>query len=401
MRFLIWIIGLFALAVLVGLAATVNTGYAILYLPPYRMEVSFNFLLVALVLLVLLTHGALRLIGLAAGLPEEVRHFQRQKKLRAARHALREAGIAFFEGRYQKAEREAAKAIDDEYAPENRALALLFAARAAAAIGDTDKRDRYLSQLDALPERLRLARYMLEAELKLQAKAPLEALAAVERARAVSPNLTSALRLELKIRLMQRQPEAVLALTEKLLKADALEAAQARRYRVAAYRQQLFNFTHGSEVRDWLKKVPEVEQRNPELTAVVVDRLIVLGAEAQAAQLLCAAFERDDGVPELSRRLGQLAERLPADQRLELLSRAEQWLPHHPEDHQLLIALGRLALSQQLWGKAQSYLEASLSLEPTLLAHAELARLFEATEKHELAERHYRQSLELALNNEA
>jgi HemY protein len=398
---LIWIVGLFALAVLVGLASTVNTGYAILFLPPYRMEVSFNFLIVALVLLVLLTHGALRLIGLATGLPAEVRRFQRQKKLKAARHALREAGIAYFEGRYQRAEREAAKAIDDEYAPENRALALLIAARSAAAIGDIDKRDLYLNQLDALPERLRLARHMLEAELKLQAKEPLEALAAVERARALSPNLTSALRLELKIRLLQRQPEAVLALTEKLLKADALEAAQARRYRVAAYRQQLANFTHGSEVRDWLKKVPEVERRNPELIAAVVDRLIVLGAESQAATLLCAAFDGDDGGPELSRRLGQLAERLPSDERLELLSRAEKWLPNHPDDYQLLIALGRLALSQQLWGKAQSYLEASLSLNPTLLAHAELARLFEATEKPELAERHYRQSLELALINEA
>lgn len=401
MRFLIWIVGLFALAVLVGLASTINTGYAILFLPPYRMEVSFNFLIVALVLLVLLTHGALRLIGLATGLPAEVRRFQRQKKLKAARHALREAGIAYFEGRYQRAEREAAKAIDDEYAPENRALALLIAARSAAAIGDVDKRDLYLNQLDTLPERLRLARHMLEAELKLQAKEPLEALAAVERARALSPNLTSALRLELKIRLLQRQPEAVLALTEKLLKADALEAAQARRYRVAAYRQQLANFTHGSEVRDWLKKVPEVERRNPELIAAMVDRLIVLGAESQAATLLCAAFEGDDGGPELSRRLGQLAERLPSDERLELLSRAEKWLPSHPEDYQLLIALGRLALSQQLWGKAQSYLEASLSLNPTLLAHAELARLFEATEKPELAERHYRQSLELALINEA
>jgi HemY protein len=398
---LIWIVGLFALAVLVGLASTINTGYAILFLPPYRMEVSFNFLIVALVLLVLLTHGALRLIGLATGLPAEVRRFQRQKKLKAARHALREAGIAYFEGRYQRAEREAAKAIDDEYAPENRALALLIAARSAAAIGDVDKRDLYLNQLDTLPERLRLARHMLEAELKLQAKEPLEALAAVERARALSPNLTSALRLELKIRLLQRQPEAVLALTEKLLKADALEAAQARRYRVAAYRQQLANFTHGSEVRDWLKKVPEVERRNPELIAAMVDRLIVLGAESQAATLLCAAFEGDDGGPELSRRLGQLAERLPSDERLELLSRAEKWLPSHPEDYQLLIALGRLALSQQLWGKAQSYLEASLSLNPTLLAHAELARLFEATEKPELAERHYRQSLELALINEA
>jgi HemY protein len=400
MRFVLWIIGLFGLAVLLGLASTVNTGYAILYLPPYRMEVSFNFLIVLLLLLIVGTYGLLRMVAMALALPGEVRRFQRQKKLKVARHALREAGIAYFEGRYQRAEREAAKAVDDEYAPENRALALLIAARSAAAVGDIDKRDMYIAKLDALPERLRLARYMLEADLKLKAKEPLGALAAVEKARSLSPNLTAALRLELKIRLMQRQPEAVLALTEKLLKSDALEGEQARRYRIAAYGQQLAGFTHGSEVRDWFRKVPDVEQRNPELTARVIDRLIVLGDEKQAAELLTATFNKGDDSPELSRRLGQLAERLPEVERIELLAHAESWLPGRPDDHQLLIALGRLALAQQLWGKAQSYLEASLSLEPTLLAHAELARLFEATEKPELAERHYRQSLELALSHE-
>ena len=72
----------------------------------------------------------------------------------------------------------------------------------------------------------------------MDAKQPLEALAAIERARAISSNLTSALRLELKIRMLLKQPEQVLQITEKLLKADALEAEQARRYRLAAYRQQ-------------------------------------------------------------------------------------------------------------------------------------------------------------------
>ncbi|RXZ44394.1 heme biosynthesis HemY N-terminal domain-containing protein [Crenobacter cavernae] len=400
MKFVLWIVGLFALAVLLGLASTVNNGYAILFLPPYRMEVSFNLLIVGVIVLILLTHGALRLIGAAASLPAEVRRFQRQKKLKAARHALREAGIAFFEGRYQKAEREAAHSIEDEYSPENKALALLIAARAAGATGDTAKRDAYLTQLDALPERLRLARHMLEAELKLSAKDPLEALAAVERARALSPNLTSALRLELKIRLMQKQPDAVLALTEKLLKADALEPEQARRYRIAAYNQQLAGFTSGAEVARWLKKVPDVERANPDLMQAVIDRLLLLGDDAQAAQLLSASFDKGEASPELSRRLGQLAERLPAATRVELLSRAEKWLAASPDDHWLLVALGRLAFAEQLWGKAQSYLEASLSLQTTLAAHAELARLFEATDKPELAERHYRQSVELALSDE-
>ncbi|UTH75861.1 heme biosynthesis protein HemY [Chromobacterium sp. IIBBL 290-4] len=399
MKFALWIIGLFALAVLVGLASTLNTGYAILFLPPYRMEVSFNLMIVLVIALIAATHLTLRLIALATGLPQQVQRFQKQKKLKAARHALREAGIAFFEGRFQKAEREAVKSLDNEYSDENRALALLIAARSAGAAGDLEKRDDYLAKLDQMPDRLQLARHMLDAELKLEDKDAPGALLALERARALSPNLTNALRLELKARMLQKQPEAVLSLTEKLLKADALEPEQARRYRLAAYQQQLGALLSEREVRDWLKRMPEAESRNPQLLQAVVKHLIRLQQYDYAATLLAEALSADDmDLPELSRELGQLASQVSVDKRLALLKDAERWLQQRPRDHWLLLALGRLALAQQLWGKAQSYLEASASIEPTLCAHAELARLFEATGKEEQAQQQYQRSLELALS---
>ena len=398
MRFVFWIVGLFALAVLIGLAATLNTGYAILFVPPYRLEVSFNFLLIAVVLLILVAYGVLRLLGLAANLPAEVRAFQRQKKLKAARHALREASIALFEGRYQRAEREALKSITDEYADENRALALMIAARSAASVGDADKRDAYLARLEGMPERIQLARHMVEAQIRLDAKQPLEALAAVEHARALSPNLTSALRLELKIRLLLKQPEQVLQLTEKLLKADALDAEQARRYRLAAYHQQLATLSSERELRSWLKKVPEVERHNPDLVADVVRQLQTVAAPQLAAELLAAALADDEqATPELARQLGQLAEALTGPQRLTLMRDAESWLKQRPRDHMLLLALGRLALAEQLWGKAQSYLEASLSIQPTMCAHAELCRLFRAISRDDDASEQQARALAIAL----
>jgi len=397
-KFVIWIVGLFALAVLVGLASTVNTGYAILFLPPYRMEVSFNALIIGILLLIVLVHFVLRLIGIAARMPEEVRRFQRQKKLKAARHALREAGIAFFEGRFQRAEREAIRAIDDEYSEDNRALALLIAARAAGSMRDYDKRNQYLAKLDGLPSRLQLAHHVLEAELKLDAKDAPGALAAVERAREISPNLTSALKIELRIRLLQKQPDAVLALTEKLLKSDAIDAEQARRYRLTAYRQQLAALTSGPEIQAWLKRIPDVERANPDLLADVVARLTALEDSDQAATLIALALGDEElATPELAQKLGRLAATLSPDKRLALMHEAEGWLKSRPDDHLLLLALGRLALAQQLWGKAQSYLEASLSLTPTLTAHAELARLFEATGKESEAQRHEAQCLRIAL----
>jgi HemY protein len=393
-----WIVGLFALAVLIGLASTLNTGYAILFVPPYRMEVSFNLLIIAVVVLVLVAYAVLRLLGLAANLPQEVRTFQRQKKLRASRHALREAAISLFEGRYQRAEREALKSIDDEYAEENRALALMIAARSAASVGDNAKRDGYLSRLESMPQRIQLARHMVEAQIRMDAKQPLEALAAIERARAISSNLTSALRLELKIRMLLKQPEQVLQITEKLLKADALEAEQARRYRLAAYRQQLVGLGSEREVRDWLKRIPGVEKQNPDLVVDISRHLIALDTYPLAAELIATALsDEEQATPELARELGMLAEHIDSQRRLTLMRDAENWLKSRPRDHMLLLALGRLALAEQLWGKAQSYLEASVSMQPTLCAHAELSKLFATLGKDDKAAQHQALALKIAL----
>ncbi len=398
MRFVFWIVGLFALAVLIGLASTLNTGYAILFVPPYRMEVSFNLLIIAVVVLVLVAYAVLRLLGLAANLPQEVRTFQRQKKLRASRHALREAAISLFEGRYQRAEREALKSIDDEYAEENRALALMIAARSAASVGDNAKRDGYLSRLESMPQRIQLARHMVEAQIRMDAKQPLEALAAIERARAISSNLTSALRLELKIRMLLKQPEQVLQITEKLLKADALEAEQARRYRLAAYRQQLVGLGSEREVRDWLKRIPGVEKQNPDLVVDISRHLIALDTYPLAAELIATALsDEEQATPELARELGMLAEHIDSQRRLTLMRDAENWLKSRPRDHMLLLALGRLALAEQLWGKAQSYLEASVSMQPTLCAHAELSKLFATLGKDDKAAQHQALALKIAL----
>ncbi len=66
---------------------------------------------------------------------------------------------------------------------------------------------------------------------------------------------------------------------------------------------------------------------------------------------------------------------------LPLIQKAEGWKKDHPDDAELLFALGRLCQKQQLWGKAQSFLEAALKLADSealkVRAHRALARLFE------------------------
>jgi HemY protein len=58
----------------------------------------------------------------------------------------------------------------------------------------------------------------------------------------------------------------------------------------------------------------------------------------------------------------------------------------------LLLSLGRLCRAQKLWGKARSFLEASLATLPTHAGHLELACLLEELDELPLAQHHYREA---------
>ncbi|MEJ1958116.1 MAG: hypothetical protein WDM70_00525 [Nitrosomonadales bacterium] len=64
------------------------------------------------------------------------------------------------------------------------------------------------------------------------------------------------------------------------------------------------------------------------------------------------------------------------------IDQAERWLKEHSNDAGLLLVLGKLCcLHQGLWGKAQSYLEASASVAPSIAAYTILGQLSEKLQK--------------------
>ena len=78
------------------------------------------------------------------------------------------------------------------------------------------------------------------------------------------------------------------------------------------------------------------------------------------------------------------------------LRQAERWLPEHPQDPALLLALGRLCLTQALWGKAREYLEATLVRAPSALVFRLLAETLERLNDPAAAARQRQLGLEYA-----
>ena len=387
MKTLFSVIVLFALAVGLVIAARYNDGYVLVVLPPYRVEVSLNLLFVLLAIAFVVLYSFARLVTTAVQTPARVRQYRLARRRESAQALLVTALEAYFEGRYAKAERAATQSAE---LGQNKRLSLVVAARAAHALRGFDRRDAYLQQaaLDA-PEEDAL-RIVTEAELLLEQRRAQEALDALQ---ALPRKHTAALKLELKARQQARHWEQVASLASELERRNVFDADQVAKLRAHALAESLKRKAHDASALDeaW-KKVPDAQKREATVAAAVARCYIALARGADAESIVEQSLETawDSSLAALySEAIG----RDPVRQ----LERAETWLQSHPNDAALLLSLGKLCARQSLWGKAESYLEASIAVEPTVAGHLELARLQDKLGNSEAARRHYRESLDLAL----
>ena len=233
-------------------------------------------------------------------------------------------------------------------------------------------------------------RLIAQAEMLLEERRYHDALDVLRR---MPQKHTAALKLELRAQQLARNWDQVLQLLPQLEKRKVFEPSVVQQIRRHAYIESLRRKALDLQtLRDHWSKMPAEQRREARVAATAAQCFVSLGSCAEAQRIIeeALAAQWDSGL------LGLYAECLAADV-TEQLQRAERWLESHPRDAALLLVLGRLCSHQGLWGKAQSYLEASLSIEPTHSAHLELAKLLEQTGKPEAAAAHYRQALELTL----
>jgi HemY protein len=386
MRWVFWILGLFALAVALALALRLNTGYALLVWPPYRVELSLNLALLLLAVGFAVVYLLLRFISSALGLPAQVRDFRERRRRENARRMLLEALEAFFEGRYGRAEKAAASAMESGESP---ALGAVLAARAAHELRHYEQRDGYLARAEQLAPGDSAMRIIAATGMLLDQRRFQDALVALK---ALPEKHTAALRLELKAQQQARNWEQTLPLVDQLERRGVFDATQAGQLRRYAYAENLKRRALDPRaLEECWQKIPAGQKRDAKVAAAAAQCYMALGGCAQANQIIEQALEG-----EWNSDLVALYADCAGTEAVRQIERAENWLKANPRDAVLLLVLGKLCTRQQLWGKAQSYLEASLSVEPTYSAHLALAQLHEGLGNPEAARRHYRESLGLA-----
>jgi HemY protein len=368
-RVLFWFLLLAGAAVAIALAARLTTGYALFVAPPYRVELSLNLLLVLAVAGFVATYALLRMVMRAVGLPEEVRAYRQRQRQERARARQDAAMVALLEGRFGRARQFAEEALA---IPESSGLAALIGARAAIATREFAAAETLLARPDAAVPSLAVPRLMLEAEMKLEQGQPLEALGILGALRKEAGSHTAALRLELRALQGAGRYAEIPPLVDQLVKRKVYGAAEGEFVRAAAHAQELAARVHDGEgLRAYWARLSDAEQRMPKIARAAARSFVALGGDREAADILARSLEREWN----SDLVALYAECRPADGAPQL-EQAERWLALHSGDATLLYALGVLCERAQLWGKAQTYLEASLAVDDSWRTRVALGEHF-------------------------
>jgi HemY protein len=388
---LFWVLALFGLAVAAALGARLNDGYVLLVFPPYRAEVSLNLFALALVAVVLALYMVMRALAVTVGLPKRVREYRERRQRERAGLVFQDAVRLLFEGRFGQAMKKAGESYAAGTAP---GLSALMAARAAQRLREPEKLQDWMTRAMSDDPRNEAATLMLEAEMMNESRRFDEALAALDRLQDKKGRHIAALRLELRARQGNGDWDGVLKLARQLEKRDALPPEVAREVKTLAHLENIARRrADAGQLQNYLRAVPAAEYGR-RLVLAGARALVELDASDAAQKLIEGAldgYSEAGWQPELVALYGGLT----GPGLTARIAKAENWLRQYPDEAALLLALGRMCMNQRLWGKAQSYLEASLALEETRDAHLALADLCDQLERSDEANRHFRASVRL------
>lgn len=223
-KWLLWGIVLGTLAVLVADLMARNEGYALIVWSTWRLEMSLNFLVLAIIATLMAGAVLLKLLQEAWRLPARLSRFRIMRRQKRGEQTFFSSLRLLLEGHYEAAIQSAERARKLGYAA---GYADLLAARAAQGLDDADRAAVWLGRVEADDAALVAARLEQEAEMLVARRQFEPALQVLELAHRQMrpPSSTAALRTELRALLGTERWEDVLVQVRDLRPRDGLSAA--------------------------------------------------------------------------------------------------------------------------------------------------------------------------------
>ncbi|HTJ91973.1 MAG TPA: heme biosynthesis protein HemY [Pararobbsia sp.] len=388
MRALLWLVLLFIAAVIIAIGGHFDVGQVLIIYDPYRIDVSLNFAIIAIVVAFIVLHVVIRAVRNIWKMPDRVAAYRARARAAKAHASLRESVANLFSGRFSRAEK---AARDAGVLEENQPPAAIIGALAAHRMHEYTRRDAWLEQIK--DKDWQDARLMASADMRVDARDAEGALNALTELEAQGVRRLHAQQISLRAHQQLKHWPEVLKLVKQLEKREAIHPAVALRLRQLSAENLLRDRRHNSvALLECWESLPATERQTPRIADLAADLLLQLDHPREARKIVEDALAQQWDA-RLLRRYADCG----GNEALPLIQRAEAWQADHPDDADLKFTLGRLCLQQQLWGKAQAFLEQSLALageNDTLKvrAHRALARLHEELGNAGEASSHYRAS---------
>lgn len=390
MRWLLIAILLLAAAVGAAVLLQQYPGYVYLEVGLWTVETTLAFLIGALVVVFILLYVALRLLGLMARTPRAVRRGTYGRRTERSRRGLTRGLIEMAEGRWEQAEK-----ILTRHAPDSDTALLhyLAAARAAQQAGAYERRDGYLkAAIEANPE-ADVAVSLTQAELQLAHHQTEHAEATLNRLRGLAPQHSYVMKLLARLYAETEDWESLSELIPDLRRRHVLAR---ERIDVLERAAALGRLAEGGLDTAALKRIQDSLSRrmreDPDIVMAYAERLIAVDAHETAEKRVRQVLAR-----EWDERLARCYGRIQYTDAQRQLDHAEAWLKEHGRSPMLLLTLGRLCVRNGLWGKARTYFESSIELDPRAETYFELASLLDELGEFGPAREQYRTGLARAV----
>ena len=371
MRAVIWFTLLFAVAVVAATSLGANDGLVSLYWDGWRMDVSLNLFLLALVGTCFALVTVIQAISTLVNLPRRALQWRVARRDKSAQAWLRDALAQYFGGRYSRAHRSAQRALEiqadtPELAQDNEFTVLghLLAAGSLHRLQDRAPRDEQLRKALDISHRSAAARSAEEGARLLAAEWALDdrdATRALELLAQLPPGVgrrTHALRLKLQAARLARQPLEALKTARMLAKHQGFSKEAALGLLRSLAFEALDGGRDADQVRRLWQQLDAADRRDPAVAARGASRMALLGAAEEGRQWLRPFW---DGLGEVNPEdRDALAHGLVAC----LQGIGADWLPRleaarqaYPHDGAIAFAVGCAMAECRLWGKAQQALQ--------------------------------------------
>lgn len=371
MRAVIWLLLLAIVAVVAAALLGRNDNLVTLYWAPWRIDLSFNLFMVALVAFCLVFMALVRTLTALVGLPRRAREWRVARRDRVAQAALREALSQYFGGRYSRAHKAAQRAVtiqadtpELEKDNEFTVLGHLLAAGSLHRLQDRTRRDEELRLAFELTRGSAAARAAEEGARLLAAEWALDdrdARRTLELLAELPPGVarrTQALRLKLQAARLADEPMEALRTARLLAKHQGFSPAAAQGLVRSLAIETLGSARDVDQLRRAWRELDASDRRDVHVAAHAARQLAARGAPEEARQWLrpfwdrVTLLERDER-DTLALALADTVEGIGP----EWLPRLEAALQACPGEPALSYAMGRALVARQIWGKARQMLE--------------------------------------------